>query len=183
MDPTRLAALERRVHGAYERGRARRALGVALLAAIPGIAAWLLGGGLRPLALAAAAYVAYALCLWRGQWLGRGARAGLLWGLVPFALAQLAQPLGGCHVGGACLSWCSIACSVGGLAVGGGVSWGASRAAAPVRFWVAGSSVALLAGATACRCAGVSSLLGMAIGLLVTTAPLAPRLLARRPAA
>ena len=183
MESSDLSALERRVRMAYERGRVLRALGVAVLAAVPGVASWLLGGGVRALALAAAAYVGYALCLWRGQWLGRGARAGLLWGLVPFTLAQLAQPLGGCHVGGGCYSWCSIACTVGGLTVGGGVSWLARRAASPVRYWVAGSGVALLAGATACRCAGVASLAGLVIGLLVTSAPLVPRLLARRPAA
>ena len=161
--------LRARARRAYERGRLRRALPVAV--AIPPVASLAFVQCVDPLPsvlCALALAVGVAVLLYRGQDWGRGARAGLAAGMAPFAFPILVEASGSpalCEL----LPWF---CAAGGVFAGLVL---ASRRRAlvkkPSAYWIAAALVAALAGAVGCLIAGVAGLLGLAAGLAVGAAP------------
>ena len=166
---SRAEDLRARARRAYERGRLRRALPVAV--AIPPVASLAFVQGVEPLPsvlCAIALAIAVAVLLYRGQDWGRGARAGLAAGMAPFAFPILVEASGSpalCEL----LPWF---CAAGGVCAGLVL---ASRRRAlvkkPSAYWIAAALVAALAGAVGCLIAGVAGLLGLAAGLAVGAAP------------
>ena len=165
------AVLAARARRAYEAGRLRTALPTVAFA-IPMIALSLAlcdrpaataGCGLALVAVLAAA-------AWYGRACARGARAGLVAGLVPLLL-----PLATCFhlcAGGVCLlapAACVVAALAGGAALG---LYARHRVAADGGgYLVAALGVAALVGSLGCVIAGVSGIAGMGIGLALGTVP------------
>ncbi|HEU5055117.1 MAG TPA: hypothetical protein VFU21_01270 [Kofleriaceae bacterium] len=175
-------SLRRRAARAYERGRMASALGLVapvavLLIGVPLVTgsgpACAAAGGLLALAGAAAS--------WRGGLAGRAARAGLLAGLAPLvapiAVGAIGHRCTGCTLP-ASLPLCIAACVTAGAAAGAILWLLAARERSRASFTALAVGFAAATGALGCVFAGVSGLLGMAIGLaLGSTAPLlaAPR--------
>jgi hypothetical protein len=158
------AALRDRARRAYERGRLRHAAGLAapvaalaLLAGLPGVA--------RAPALAVAG-LGFALTLLVGHLrthLGRGARAGALFGVVPFASGVWMAAFG--HACGPAI--CAAVCT--GVGLAGGLVWGAlvgQRARRhPPGYGVAAIVCALAVGGLGCHATSLGALLDVAAGL------------------
>ena len=166
---TRADDLRARARPAYERGRLRRALPVAV--AIPPVAALAFVQCVNPLAsivCAAALALAVGALLYRGQDWGRGARAGLAAGMAPFAFPIVIEASGSpalCEL----LPWF---CAAGGVCAGLVLaSRRRTRVEKPAVYWIAAAAVAGLAGAVGCLIAGAAGLLGLAAGLAVGAAP------------
>ncbi|MFO0694475.1 MAG: hypothetical protein U0230_13025 [Polyangiales bacterium] len=166
----------KRAHRAYELGRARRSALVALPALLFVGASAALGGGSNALLLGAAMFVVAAAAAQRGGSLGRGVGPGFVYGILPFATASAAQGFGHACVGDVCMSYCLPACAVAGVITGVLVSRSALDRHGGLGAWASASSIVVLAGAMGCRCIGLGSVLGLAIGLLTATAPMLPAL-------
>ena len=161
--------LKARARRAYERGRLRRALPIAV--AIPPVASLGFVQCVEPLAsvlCAVALALLVAALLYRGLDWGRGARAGLVAGMAPFAFPIVIEALGSpalCEL----LPWF---CAAGGVCAGLIL---ASRRRAlverPSIYWIAAALVAALAGAVGCLIAGAAGLLGLGAGLAIGAAP------------
>jgi hypothetical protein len=161
--------LQARARRAYERGRFRRALPVAI--AIPPVASLAFVQCAEPLASILCALVLallVAALLHRGQDWGRGARAGLVAGMAPFAFPIVIEASGSpalCEL----LPWF---CAAGGICAG--LVLAARRRThvqkAPI-YWIAAALVAGLAGAVGCLIAGAAGLMGLAVGLAIGAAP------------
>lgn len=161
--------LKARALRAYERGRFRRALPVAV--AIPPVASLAFVQCADPRASVVCAVslaLLVAALLYRGQDWGRGARAGLVAGMAPFAFPIVIEASGSpalCEL----LPWF---CAAGGVFAGLIL---ASRRRARVEkasnYWIAAAIVAGLAGAVGCLIAGAAGLLGLAAGLAIGAAP------------
>ena len=129
--------LEARARGAYERGRTRLGLGRARLVAPVAAAAFLQCSAATafPIALAVALLVALAgLFAWRGLDYARGANAGLVAGLGPFAVPLLSTFTGLFCSETVCVilpATCVAGGLLGGLVLGLG-SWGPRES--PARF-------------------------------------------------
>lgn len=168
---TASAALTVRARRAYELGRLRAKLPVALFALPPAAVALEVCG--RPwVTLPAALLLAVALVAahWRGEAAARGAGAGLLGGALAFVAPILASGTGMCPVGS---SLAMLAVCWGGGLLGGGVLALFARRAPQERalFLVAGGTVAALTGALGCLLAGGGGLVGVAVGLGLGMAP------------
>lgn len=151
------------IRAAYERGRLRDAGRDA--APLVGFLTFVLFAAEARVEQAALALVVAALFLvlrWRGLGWGRGATVGALAGLVPLLtpLVLVAKGLG--CAGPGCASWCAAWCASGGL-VAGLVVGGVARSGSAL---VAGSLVAVLAGAVGCWPMGLTTVLGMVGSLL-----------------
>src|SRR5574338_575866 len=119
---------------AYERGRARWALGVAVPLLVLPLSSWLLGG--HPVLmclLGAALFAAAALLLWRGQGWARGVGLGVVAGLLPFGLAHASRLSGHVCTEAICFSICLGASVLGGIAAGIVVSSATRRRAHPAQ--------------------------------------------------
>jgi hypothetical protein len=162
--------LKARARRAYEGGRLRRALLPAVL--IPPAASLAFLQCAQPLpsvACSVALGILVAAMLYRGQDWGRGARAGLAAGLVPFLLPPAIEAFGSpalCDL----LPWF---CAAGGAAAGLVLaSRRRVRLENPAAYWVTAALVTLLAGTVGCWIAGVAGLAGLAAGLVAGAVPL-----------
>lgn len=175
MDDTSLRAAARR---SYEKGRLAAALRSTWF--LPPLLAFSLWGCGQPIATCAAGAGALVLAVfleWRGEAYSRARRAGLLAGLVPFALPLFARACGHPCGPGECTAFLGLA-AMGGLVAGVGVGLSAtSRSAAAL-----GLLLAALVGSLGCALAGVMGLAAMAGALLVTSIPVYLLAHARRPA-
>ena len=163
-----LNALEARIHAAYERGRALRALtrGAPLLA----IGALILLLDRRPvlvLSLDGLLFVTAVLLLWRGQEAGRGMLAGLAAGVVPLLSGVCLQGYQLLCRGPVTMSACFAVCSAGGLVAGGFIAWIAQRRGSTSDFVLSAGTTALLMGSLGCVCAGIGGVGGLVGGLAV----------------
>ena len=171
MDSTRVSAIARRTRVRYEWSRVKRAaIGLAPLLVVVAVATAVARRPAMTGAFGFAAFISGATLLWYGRDPQRAVLPGVLAGLVPLVLALCANRLHFC-TGGACVSWCMPACSLGGLVSGFLVARvGSQRRAAP-SFWLASSALALLVGAMGCACVGYAGLAGLALGFGVGVMP------------
>lgn len=119
----------------------------------------------------AALMIACAFFSWRGLSYKKGVFSGLVAGfmaaLVPFFAFQL-----GLCAGGAMAALCQAVCLFGGAVAGAMIAARAVRLAeGRRRFLIASTSIACLTGSLGCALAGLGGVLGMALGVLVLTAP------------
>lgn len=164
---TTLPDLEGMALRAYERGRVR--LGVvrgALALALPLAAMALLGApALVASLLGVSLALAFGYAQFRGQSLGRGARAGLLLGALGALGPALVRATGACCLGGSCESTCLGACVLTGVVSGGAAAWVASRDPRPVVHGLYAGVIMLLAAGLGCSALGLAEFLGIAAGL------------------
>ncbi|HTV22357.1 MAG TPA: hypothetical protein VMG12_26900 [Polyangiaceae bacterium] len=169
------ATVRSRVRRAYELGRWLSALRLGLIvipmALLSGVVArapvWAASAGLALFALVA-------VLGWRGQSYGRAVVPGLLAGSVPLVLPLLMRSTGLCCVGGVCLPFCMLGCTVGGLVVG--ISLGLRSAAERQGRWTflaAATSIAALAGILGCAIVGTAGIAGMLGAVVVSSLPVA----------
>jgi hypothetical protein len=171
MDSIEVSAIARRTRIRYEWARLKRALlGLAPLLLVVAVAAAVARRPALTGAFGLAAFVSGAALLWYGRDPQRAVLPGVLSGLVPLMLALCANRLHFCS-GGACISWCMPACSLGGLVAGFLVARSGNRRRAGPSFWLASSALALLTGAMGCACVGYSGLAGLALGFAVGVTP------------
>ena len=166
----------KRARRAYELGRAKRSALVALPSLLFVVAAAALGGRETSFFLGAAMFVVAAAAAHRGGTVGRGVGPGFVYGILPFATASAAQGFGHACVGDVCMSYCLPACAVAGMVTGVLVSRSALDRHGGLGAWASASSIVVLAGAMGCRCIGLGSVLGLAIGLVSATVPMLPAL-------
>jgi hypothetical protein len=151
---------------AYERGRARWALGMAVPVLVLPLASWLLGG--HPVlmcVLGSALFASAAVLLWRGQAWARGVGLGLAAGLIPFGLVHVARCSSYVCTELMCFSICLAACVIGGVAAGVIVTSAVRRASWSMPVLAATTGVAFLTGALGCGCVGRWGLVALAGGL------------------
>jgi hypothetical protein len=164
----------RRARRAYELGRLRSALRVALYVA-PMTALSLIECP-RPdcnVIVGLALIAVTAGLLWRGQAYGRAVFAGLLAGSVPLLAPMLVRTGGHCCIGGACWAICMEVCIGGGFLAGTIVGVRAlSQRTSRGAFFAAAVAVAALAGSLGCVIGGVVGVIGMAAGMIVGSTPL-----------
>jgi hypothetical protein len=110
---------------------------------------------------------------WRGQTWSAAVRAGLMAGLIPFALLLLLKCGGGafCSLGG-CMEHCARFCGFGGLAAGVLLATRARRHEAHVvQFLAAASVIAALTGLLSCFVGGLTGIAWMLLGELCAMLP------------
>jgi hypothetical protein len=110
------------------------------------------------------------MCGWRGGPHAEVATPALWAGLVPFAAPLLSRGYGHLCVEGACVSYCLLACGIGGFLAG---LVFAARARPRGAAWASGAGILALTGALGCTFAGVPGLLGMLAGGVVGAVPAA----------
>ncbi len=176
-----LETLENDVWRAYERGRIRLAFvwGIAALAA-PMVALGLAHDATvtLPIGLALAALSGWGA--YRGLAAFAGLRSGLLAGAIPFLFSVVTRKLGLCCVAaGQCVSWCAVACGLGGLLAAATVVVLSRRWYGSARYWGMASIVTLLLGSLGyvCAAADVMTLLGLGAGFLSGLTLMQPALL------
>lgn len=160
------ALLRQRARRAFMRGRLREALAGAGLAALLVVVALLLAEapsraallGL-PLLLASAGFA------YSGREAAKALWPALLLGTLPLGCALTAPHLGHVCTGSGCVSLCLPLCTAGGLAAGLLLSRFALAQPRPWRVWALGAVVTVGAGALGCACAGLPSVVGMALGV------------------
>jgi hypothetical protein len=156
---------------AYERGRARWALGMAAPVLLLPLASWLLGGHLVLMcALGGALFAGAALLLWRGQAWARGVGLGLAAGLIPFGLVHLARCSRYVCTESMCFSICVAASVIGGAVSGVVVGTAVRRASWSIPILAAGTGGAFLTGALGCAGVGGWGLVALAAGFGVSIA-------------
>lgn len=170
--PSDVTTAEARALRAYESGRRKLALAVAIPLLVPGaIAAWL---GARPLSAAAIA-VSMAtfgwVLVWRGRVAGRAVLPGALAGLLPLGMALGAQAWGHVCTGSACYSLCVPACTAGGALAGLVIARLGRLVSRPLQFWAIAGAMASLEGSLGCSCVGYGGVIGLVLGLVVTAVP------------
>lgn len=159
-----------RARRAYELGRVRRALKVALFVPVlTALAVACCGPKAGALVCGGLLSVAVVALLWRGEAAGRAVLPGVLAGLAPFSLA-VCGALGGhpCVEG----PWCTFlvgACFVGGLV--GGLFVAASSSRGNWRELGVGAGLAALTGALGCVVAGTVGVVGLGAGVLFGALP------------
>ena len=167
------ADLAIRARHAYELGRLRAKLPVALFAVPPAVVA--LDVCQRPwltLPLAFLLTVARVAAYWRGEAAARGATAGLMAGVLAFAVPLLVSGMGLCSLLPS-LAF-TLVCGGGGLASGGVLAACALRSpGSRALFLVSGGLVAGLTGGLGCVLAGLGGLAGVAAGICLGLAPAA----------
>ena len=164
LDDSTLRAEARR---SYEKGRFAAALRSTWF--LPPLLAVSLWGCGSPHVTCAAGALALGLAVyleWRGEAYARARRAGLVAGLVPFALPLVMRALGHPCGPDGCSAFISMAVA-GGLVAGVGVGlWTSSSRAAAL-----GLLFAALVGSLGCALAGVAGLAAMAGALVATSVP------------
>jgi hypothetical protein len=169
MDHDLLMARTRR---AYELGRLRAALGVAIYV-VPMITtslAWC-GRPITTIVVGAALLIAAIVFAWRGGAYGRAVLPGLWAGAAPLVLPILVRGGGVCEMGGGrCVPWCLLGCFGGGLVAGVAIAWRSLRGARDTSL-VAGAIIAGLAGSMGCVIAGAGGLAGLALGAIAGSIP------------
>ncbi len=168
-----LNEVERRVRRAYEWGRLKRATSlsifVSLVSALFAVGAAYLWLGVS---LAASLTAMSILFLWRGQELERALTTGFLAGSVPLALALAARPFGhGCHIGGACYSWCMPACAIGAVIATGIVARSAYGSKEVGKFGAASGLVTVATGTLGCSCLSLGGAAALAAVFIVSAVP------------
>lgn len=163
--------LRQRARDNYERGRLRGALPDACAALGLGALATLCGcSPVRALALSLLLAAGVAFLSWHSRSMRRASRAGLVSGLVPFAL-----PLAACGIGGACEPGSCLplmtAAALGGAGAGILIALLAARSPERARPIIVAAFVAFGAGTLGCSAAGLLGALALAAGLVATTAP------------
>lgn len=156
----------------YESSRARAALFVTLPATVLAIVACCCGT--KPLTAALVGtvlLVASWFFRWRGQSLGRAVLPGVVAGVAPFALALGARAYGHVCTGSQCVSLCIPACTVGGAIAGSYIARTAQKQNSPLLFLLGASALATLVGCLGCSCVGLGGVVGLAVGLMVTSLP------------
>ncbi|MEZ4426890.1 MAG: hypothetical protein R3A51_04255 [Nannocystaceae bacterium] len=173
MGPSEMTALRRRARAAYERGRLRLALPLALAGAAPALVALLTWD--RPWTTAGCFLAVYALlayCLWRGGGASRGATSGLIAGSIPVLALAIIGPFGHfCGVGGVCMATCVPVCFGGGVAAGAFLAWRGLRAQQGAGFWIAAGLVGAATAAMACVPVGLGATAGLVVGLALAAVP------------
>lgn len=169
---TDLSAIERRLARAYERGRVRSALLVALpLAALPLCSVW--AGTSAALGCVAGALLVASsfVFLWRGRLAGRAVVPGVIAGSIPMACALIARTGGHLCTEHMCLSLCIPACFGGGVAAGLLIARWARRSP---RRWTAAAlagSLAAVVGSLGCSCAGYTGVMSLLVGMTAVSLP------------
>lgn len=159
-----LEAIARR---AYERGRVRMGASRGLLTfGLPLAAVTLLGAPiLLALALGAGLAFAFGYTEFKGQSLGRGARVGLLLGLVGAVVPAIIRASGACCLGASCESTCLGACVLVGVSTGAAAALVATRDPRPFVHGLSAAVVMVLAAGLGCSALGFAEFLGVAGGL------------------
>jgi hypothetical protein len=168
MERSDLAARARR---AYELGRLRTALPVALFAVPPAaVALRICGGGAVTIGLAVLLAAALVAAHWRGEEAAKGAGAGLLAGAFAFLVPVVANGTGLCPLSASPLML--ALCCGGGVASGGVLALCALRrpTRAPL-YLLAGGVVAVLTGGLGCLLAGFAGLAGVTAGIALGMTP------------
>jgi hypothetical protein len=162
---TELEPTLRRARRAYELGRARRALlGFLPVLGLVGGACLLSDSPSWTGSLGLCMFFLGVVMLWRGRDLKRAVLPGVAAGSVPLVLVLCARHFGHMCTGTSCSTLCMQACAAGGAVAGLAVaSVGNSRRSGP-GFWLAASALAILTGAMACSCLGISGVVGLALG-------------------
>ncbi len=151
---------------AYERGRARWAMAVAVPFLVLPLGSWLLGGPpVLMCVLGGALFATAAVLLWRGQGWARGVGLGVAAGLIPFGLAHAARFSGHLCTESMCYSICLAASLIGGVAAGVVVTSAVRRASWSRPALAAAAGVAFLTGAHGCGCVGAWGVAALATGL------------------
>src|SRR5262249_32720602 len=161
---------------AYELGRAKRSALVASPSLAFVVVAAALGATRSTFLLGAAMFGLAAAFAQIGGRLARGVGPGLLYGTLPFVTASAAAGFGHLVMGDVCLSSCMPACLAAGTVTGFFLSRSALARHGGLPAWLASSSIVVLAGAIGCRCLGLGSVLGLVLGLVLTTVPALPAL-------
>ncbi|NUP09680.1 MAG: hypothetical protein HOW73_26850 [Polyangiaceae bacterium] len=161
-----LEAVARR---AFERGRVKYAARQLAYPIFVTVAAVLL---LRaPLAVAVPVGVLltaiYGFTQFRGTSLARGARRGLLLGMLPFSVPWLVRASGSCMIGGSCATTCMSACVLAGATTGIAVSLAATRDAAPRTFGIGAGLMLLISAGIGCAAIGIGEFVGVGLGLAI----------------
>ena len=169
MNPSELAAVERRLRLAYERGRWRRALLGFLPMLVLALIVALLGGRYM-LAFSAGLplFAVGVVALWYGRDPGRAVLPAAFGGSLALVFAVCANQMGHFCTGARCLSWCLPACIAGGLLAGGVVSFVGIRQRRGAPYWLAASGITLLTGALGCSCAGYAGVFALLVGFALS---------------
>lgn len=164
-------ALFARARRSYERGRALLGLETASLVAPMALASWLACRHPAVTLVASAVLaVLVTVAVWRGQEPARGARVGLLTGVVPLSLPIVAGLAGhACHAS-VCLFF-PTACLAGGLIGGASLGYLASGARLRPTGLTTACLVALLTGSLGCVVAGAVGAAVLVVGLGFGLAP------------
>ena len=181
------ADLEARARRAYEAGRVRWALQIGWIVVALVAVSFVAASPSVVTALTGAALLATVTALrWRGRTFTAAARAGLVAGLIPFALLLVLKSTATmcCSMGGplaGCMAHCTLFCGFGGLAAGVLlVSRAQRRGDGALGFLVAASVVAALTGLLGCFVGGLTGVIWMVAGELAATAPMYALELRRR---
>jgi hypothetical protein len=179
---TDLGPTMRRARRAYELGRARRALlGFLPVLALVGVASLFSDSASWTVSVGLGVFFLGAVMLWHGRDLKRAVIPGVAAGSVPLVLVLCARHFGTC-TGMSCTTLCMQACAVGGILAGLAIaSVGNARGSGP-GFWLAASALAILTGAMACACLGISGVAGLALGYGAGLVPALLRRVFARPA-
>jgi hypothetical protein len=118
--------------------------------------------------------------LWYGRELRKAVLPGVSLGLIPLTLALCANQMHHACMGGACMSVCLPACTVGGFAAGIGMAVVGHRQRQGLGYWVAASTITVLTGAMGCSCVGYAGVIGLIAGFGVGLIPAVGRRLMQR---
>jgi len=176
-----LPLIERRLRRKYEWARARRAFwgftpsllivaGAALFAKHPSYAL-IFGAGMFAFGVAA---------LWYGRELRKAVLPGVALGLIPLTLALCANQMQHACMGGACMTVCLPACTIGGFVAGVGIAIVGHRQKQDLGYWLAASTITVLTGAMGCSCVGYAGVVGLVAGFVIGLIPAFGRRLLRR---
>jgi hypothetical protein len=116
-------------------------------------------------------FVLGATLLWYGRDVKRAVLPGVLAGSVPFLLVLCSRHFGHACTGMSCTTLCMQACAAGGIVAGIAVARVGNARKSGAGYWLAASALALLTGAMACACLGISGLVGLALGYGAGLAP------------
>jgi hypothetical protein len=165
--------LSARARRAYEAGRAKVAAQAVFGAALLGVVAVALGRPWPQIALPGAFLVPLCGVLaFRGRASGRAVWPGLVAGGMAMLFPIGVVFAGHAWLGPDCMRFCLPACVVGGAVAGVAIATVASRQDdGDGEFLLGGIAIAALAASLGCTVAGGAGLLGMAMGALVTGAP------------
>lgn len=158
--------LRQKARRAFVRGRLREALAAGTMATLLTLVALAFAEApSRAAMLGAPLLLASAGSAYWGREAGRVLWPALLVSALPLGCALLAPHLGHVCTGSGCVSLCLPMCTAGGLSAGALLSRFALTQPRPWRVWGFGAAIAVLAGAMGCACAGLPSVVGMALGV------------------
>ena len=157
--------------GAYESSRLRLALGfAACLAVVPALSAALGTEWVSVVVLGTFVCATSGALVCRGGAHAFSAMTGLKAGLIPLALAHVANRIGHVCTPSGCTNLCVPACAAGGVLAGALVAFVAKDASRPGLVRLAGGAVACAVGALGCSCVGYSGIAGLVLGMLASSA-------------